>query len=146
MLDYFIFLLSIKYYREFRTCFQSHFVKKNHIKMGDELKLPADQLPPGTTPPLWVDVPEGNSQRDVLEKISQLPEIRGLSTTVIYGYSDERDEGAAKFCQKKEWNYRRVDDMAGSEDECVIVLDLLHTESISRPRNLLVVVTSGGHK
>ena len=52
--------------------------------MDDEEKLSADQLPPGTTPPLWVDVPEGNSQRDVLEKISQLPEMRGLSTTVIY--------------------------------------------------------------
>ena len=112
--------------------------------MDDEQKLPADQLPPGTTPPLWVDVPEGNSQRDILEKISQLPEIRGLSTTVIYW--DDKDEGAEEFCQEKEWNYRWVDDMAGSEDECVIVLDCLTTESISRPHNLLVVVTTAGHK
>ena len=111
--------------------------------MDDEEKLAADQLPPGTTPPLWVDVPEGNSQRDVLEKISQLPEIRGLSTTVIYY---DEDEGAAEFCQEKEWNYRRLDDMAGSEDQCVIVIDSLDTEAISRPHNLLVVVTTAGHE
>ena len=74
----------MKYYREFRTCFVSHFWSTGeHIPMDDEEKLAANQLPPGTTPPLWVDVPEGYSQRDILEKISQLPEIRGLSTTVI---------------------------------------------------------------
>ena len=114
--------------------------------MEDEEKLPADQLPPGTTPPLWVDVPEGNSQRDILEKISQLPEMTNLSTTVIYGGKNDKDEGAEEFCQEKEWNYRGVTDMAGSEDECVIVLDNLNTESISRPHNLLVLVTSAGHK
>ena len=106
--------------------------------MDDEKKLPADQLPPGRTPPLWVDVPEGNSQRNILEKISRLPEMTKLSTTVLY---DDKDEGAEEFCQEKEWNYRGVADMAGSEDECVIVLDNLAPESISRPHNLLVVVT-----
>ena len=112
--------------------------------MDDEQKLPADQLPPGTTPPLWVDVPRGNSQRDILEKISQLPEMRGLSTTVIYNLPADKDEGAEKFCQEKEWNYRAMGDMYGSEDECVIVLVLngLQPEAISRPHNLLVVVTT----
>ena len=114
--------------------------------MDDEEKLAADQLPPGTTPPMWVDVPGGYSQRDILEKISQLPEMRGLSTTVIYYDEDDKDEGAEEFCQEKEWNYRGTGDMAGSEDECVIVLDCLHPESISRPHNLLVVVTRAGHK
>ena len=115
--------------------------------MDDEVKLPEDQLPPGTTPPLWVDVPEGNSQRDILEQISQLPEMTNLSTTVIYDdYVDDKDEGAEEFCQEKEWNYRGVTDMAGSEDECVIVLDIPHTETISRPHNLLVMVTTAGHK
>ena len=118
--------------------------------MDDEQKLPADQLPHGTTPPLWVDVPEGNSQRDVLEKISQLPEIRGLSTTVTYFFSkdkdDGKDEGAEEFCQEKEWNYRKVIEMAGSEDQCVIVIDCLEPETISRPHNLLVVVTRAGHE
>ena len=113
--------------------------------MDDEQKLPADQLPPGTTPPLWVDVPRGISQRYILEKISQLPEMTELSTTVIYD-DDDKDEGAEEFCQEKEWNYRNLDDMAGSEDECVIVLDDLRPEAISRPHNLLVVVTTAGHK
>ena len=124
----------------------SHFVKKENITLNDEEKLPADQLPPGTTPPLWVDVPEGNSQRDVLEKISQLPEMRGLSTTVIYDEDDDKDEGAEEFCQEKKWNYRWLVEMAGSEDQCVIILDCLAPEAISRPHNLLVVVTIAGHK
>ena len=118
-------------------------MKNGYIPMDDEEILPKDQLPPGTTPPLWVDVPEGNSQRDILEKISQLPEMTNRSTTVIY---DDKDEGAEEFCQEKEWNYRGLGDMAGSVDECVIVLDCLFTETISRPHNLLVVVTTAGHK
>ena len=117
-------------------------MRTQHITMEDEEKLPEDQLPPGTTPPLWVDVPEGNSQRDILEKISQLPEMTNLSTTVIYYDDADKDEGAEEFCQEKEWNYRGTNDMIGSEDECVIVLDFLGTEAISRPHNLLVVVTT----
>ena len=108
--------------------------------MDDEVKLPADQLPPGTTPPLWVDVPEGNSQRDILEKISQLPEMTNLSTTVIY---DDKDEGAEEFCQEKEWNYRDLEDMQGCEDKCITTLNCLMPESISRPHNLLIIVTTG---
>ena len=111
--------------------------------MDDEEKLPADQLPPGTTPPLWVDVPEGNSQRDILEKISQLPEMTKLSTTVICA-KDDKDEGAEEFCQEKEWNYRDGNEMTGSEDQCVIVLNGLSIETLSRPHNLLVVVSMAG--
>ena len=75
--------------------------------MDDEEKLPENQLPPGRAPPLWVDVPEGNSQRDILEKISQLPEMTNLSTTVIYGDDDDKDEGAEEFCQEKGWSWTR---------------------------------------
>ena len=113
--------------------------------MDDEEKLAADQLPPGTTPPLWVDVPGGYSQRDILERISQLPEMRGLSTTVIHR-SAEKDEGAEKLCQAQEWSYRELDEMAGHEDEAVITMNFLSPESISRPHNLLVMVTSAGYK
>ena len=111
--------------------------------MDDEEKLAADQLPPGTTPPLWVDVPGGYSERDILEKISQLPEIRGLSTTVIY---DVKNEGAEKFCNEQEWSYRGGAEMAGHEDEAVITMNFLSPESVSRPHNLLVMVTSAGYK
>ena len=123
----------------------SHFYKENHIPMNDEEKLAADQLPPSTSPPLWVNVPKGYSQRDILEKISEFPEMKGLSTTVIYYSSKEKDEGAEDFCQENEWKYRRLDDMAGSENECVIVVNNLEPEPLSRPHNLLVVVTTAGH-
>ena len=114
--------------------------------MDDEEKLAADQLPPGTTPPLWVDVPGGYSQRDILEKISQLPEMRGLSTTVIYYVPADKDEGAEKFCQEQEWSYRGLNEIAGLEDEAVISINHMSAESISRPHNLLVMVTSAGHE
>ena len=64
-----------------------------------------------------------------------------LSTTVIYDDGD-KNKLAEEFCREKEWNYRGKVEMAGSEDECVIVLDCLFTETISRPHNLLVLVTT----
>ena len=107
------------------------------------MKLPADQLPPGTTP-LWYDAPKGYPQRAILEKISESEEISGLSVTVIY--RKDRDVASAEFCQEKEWNYRDYVEMQGCEDECVIVMDCLNTEAISRPHNLLVVVTISGEE
>ena len=123
-------------------CFVSHFVKKEHIPIDDELMIPDDQLPPGTTPPLWVDVPEGyGSQRFILEKLSQLPEMKGLYTTVISKY---REDKAEVFCRENKWIYTNLASIAGSEDQCVIVVDDLQPETISRPHNLLVVVTTSG--
>ena len=104
-------------------------------------ELPADQLPPGTTP-LWYEAPKGYPKRAILEKISETDEISGLSVTVIFFKTKDRDEGAAEFCQEKGWNYRDLEDMQGCEDECIIVMDRLQRETISRPHNLLVVVTT----
>merc|ERR1711953_123983 len=73
----------------------SHYGKDETIPMDDEEKLPADQLPPGTTP-LWYDAPKGYPQRAILEKISESEEISGLSVTVIYYKLEDRDEGAAE--------------------------------------------------
>ena len=111
------------------------------IPTEDEEKLPADQLPPGTTP-LWYDAPKGYPKRAILEKISESEEISGLSVTVIHPRPIDRDEGAAEFCQEKGWNYRDWEDMQGCEDECIIAMNCLQPESISRPHNLLVVVTT----
>ena len=61
---------------------------------------------------------------------------------MIYHEPEDRDEGAAEFCQEKGWNYRYWLDMVGCEDECIIAMDCMDTESISRPQNLLVVVTT----
>ena len=109
--------------------------------MDDEEKLPADQLPPGTTP-LWYDAPKGYPQRAILEKISESEEISGLSVTVIYWKTKNRDEGSAEFCREMGWKYKEWQDMQGCEDECIIAMNSLQPETISRPHNLLVLVTT----
>ena len=80
------------------------------------------------------------SQREILEKISELEEIAGLSVTVLY--SGSKDSSAEQYCDKIKWKYRDWFDMTGCEDEAVIVFDCLGPESISRPHKLLVMVTT----
>ena len=110
--------------------------------MNDDQKLEADQLPSGFVP-LWFDIKKKGemSQREILEKISELEEIAGLSVTVLY---EDEDSSAKQFCDEIKWKYRDREDMRGCEDDAVIVFDYLSTESISRPHKLLVVVTSAG--
>ena len=110
--------------------------------MNDDQKLEADQLPSGFVP-LWFDIKKKGemSQREILEKISELEEIAGLSVTVLY---NDEDSSAKQFCDERNWKYRHYVDIRGCEDEAVIVLDCLAPESISRPHKLLVVVTSAG--
>ena len=57
--------------------------------MYHDQKLEADQLPSGFVP-LWFDIKKKGemSQREILEKISEVEEIAGLIVTVIY-YDDE---------------------------------------------------------
>ena len=131
----------IIHYRQILNLINSHYAKETTIPTDDEVKLPADQLPPGTTP-LWYDAPKGYPKRAILEKISESEEISGLSVTVIYRQPEDRDEGAAEFCQEKGWNYRDWVDMVGCEDDCIIDMNCLYSETISRPHNLLVVVTT----
>ena len=109
--------------------------------MNDDQKLEADQLPSGFVP-LWFDIKKKGemSQREILEKISELEEIAGLSVTVLY--SGKKDSSAKQFCYDMKWRYRDWVDMRGCEDEAVIVLDILTPESISRPHKLLVMVTT----
>ena len=111
--------------------------------MNDDQKLEADQLPSGFVP-LWFDIKKKGemSQREILEKISELEEIAGLSVTVLCDKDDNEDSSAKQFCGEKKWKYRYFGAMRGCEDEAVIVLDCLYPESISRPHKLLVVVTT----
>ena len=108
--------------------------------MNDDQKLEADQLPSGFVP-LWFDIKKKGemSQREILEKISELEEIAGLSVTVLYDCM--KDSRAKQFCDDMKWKYRDWRNMTGCEDEAVIVLDCLYPESISRPHKLLVMVT-----
>ena len=112
--------------------------------MNDDQKLETDQLPSGFVP-LWFDIKKKGemSQREILEKISELEEIAGLSVTALYHFGNE-DSSAKQFCDEIQWKYRDYPDMTACEDEAVIVLDALTTESISRPHKLLVIVTSAG--
>ena len=112
--------------------------------MNDDQKLEADQLPSGFVP-LWFDIKKKGemSQREILEKISELEEIAGLSVTVLYW---NEDSSAKQFCDEIKWKYRDWAVMAGCEDEAVIVLDCLAPEEISRPIKLLVMVTTADHR
>ena len=113
--------------------------------MNDDQKLEEDYLPSGFVP-LWFDIKKKGemSQREILEKISELEEIAGLSVTVLYYRFSNKDSSAKQFCDEIKWKYRDYDDMTGCEDDAVIVLDCLTPESISRPHKLLVVVTTAG--
>ena len=103
--------------------------------MNDDQKLEADQLPSGFVP-LWFDIKKKGemSQREILEKISELEEIAGLSVTVLYFINE--DSSAKQFCDEIKWKYRDWWDMTGCEDEAVIVFDYLFHESTSRPHKL----------
>ena len=109
--------------------------------MTDDQMLDEDQLPSGFVP-LWFDIKKKGemSQREILEKISELEEIAGLSVTVLYSYVEAED--SKQFCEEIKWKYRASRTMTGCEDEAVIVLDCLSPESMSRPHKLLVVVTT----
>ena len=69
--------------------------------------------------------------------------ISSRSVTVVYDarYVEE-DTGAAKFCQQKNWDYRDWYQIFGCEDEVIIAIDCLTPETVTRPHNLLVIVTT----
>ena len=112
--------------------------------MEDDVPLKAEELPGGFTP-LWLDVPQDTTHLEILTRLSQLTEIGNKSVTVLYR-SAEKDEAAEQECERLNWNYRDFGQMYGCEDEVIIVIDALYPESISRPHNLLVLVTTAGHK
>ena len=110
--------------------------------MEDDVPLEAEELPGGFTP-LWLDVPQDTTHLEILTRLSQLTEIGNKSVTVLC-WSDERDEVAEQKCERLNWNYRDYTQMYGCEDEVIIAIDALYPETISRPHNLLVVVTTAG--
>ena len=73
--------------------------------MNDDQKLEADQLPSGFVP-LWFDIKKKGemSQREILEKISELEEIAGLSVTVLYDDRYNEDSSAKQFCDEIKWS------------------------------------------
>ena len=63
--------------------------------------------------------------------------------TVLHWF-DKEDTEAAEYCQQKNWDYRDWGQMTGCEDEVIIAIDCLAPEIITRPHNLLVMVTTPG--
>ena len=143
------FYISYKLHcRRLFTCMWSHIPwwKNEGIKMEDDVPLEAEELPGGFTP-LWLDVPQDTTHLEILTRLSQLEEIGNKSVTVLYDDRYvERDRAAADYCEEMNWSYRDYSQMYGCEDEVIIAIDALYPESISRPHNLLVVVTTAGHK
>ena len=122
------------------------FWKKKYIKMDDDVPLKAEELPGGFTP-LWLDVPQATTHLEILTRLSQLTEIGNKSVTVLYDDRFvERDGAAEQECERLNWKYRDADQMYGCEDEVIIAIDALGPETISRPHNLLVLVTTAGHR
>ena len=72
-----------------------------------------------------------------------------LSVAVIHGWGNFSEEVRVWcHCQGQGWRYVEDDWMAGSEDQCVVLLDDRdsgYLETISRGRNLLVGVTNRGN-
>ena len=116
--------------------------KNEGIKMEDDVPLEAEELPGGFTP-LWLDVPQDTTHLEILTRLSQLTEIANKSVTVLY-WTGERDRAAADYCQEMNWSFRDWAQMTGCEDEVIIAIDALVPEAISRPHNLLVLVTTAG--
>ena len=139
LFNHFVFLIYHTY-RQFSTWFISHYWKNYYISMDDDVPLEADQLPPGSVP-LWVHVPYYTFHLDIVRAMSKLQEISGHSVTVLYWYGKE-DTSAATHCEDLGWRYLNYTQMTGCEDEVIIVIDCLYPEAISRPHNLLVLVTT----
>ena len=142
------FYISYKlHYRRLNTYMMSHIPlwKKWTIKMEDDVPLEAEELPGGFSP-LWLYVPKDTTHLEILTRLSQLTEIGNKSVTVMYYRPSDRDRAAEEYCEQHNLKYIETDQMVGCEDEVIIAIDALWPETISRPHNLLVVVTTAGHK
>ena len=107
--------------------------------MEDDVPVEEDELPQGSTP-IWIDVPRETTHLEILQNIEKITSSR--SVTVLYPRKEDIE--AVKYCQQKNWDYRYYGQMYGCEDEVIIAIDRLMPETITRPHNLLVMVTTPG--
>ena len=56
----------------------------------------------------------------------------------------EPSEEVRGWCEGRGWRYVRNASMHGSEDDCIVTMDRVMPETISRARKLLVVVETRG--
>ena len=94
--------------------------------------------------PIWVERSREVSDEEVLEFVNEnyVDDEAKQSFTVIHDYDYPTPE-AEKWCSEHQWRYLKWSEIYGSEDQGVILLDvMLFPEQISRGRNLLVIVTT----
>ena len=104
--------------------------------MEDEVPVEDEALPNGSTP-IWIDVPCINNHLQILMEMKKLTSSR--SVTVLY---DRINPRLKYFCREEKWDYREWKKITGCEDEVIIAIDIVQPETISRPHNLLVMVTT----
>ena len=137
-----LFFLIDKQNRQFYTWLVTHYHQKWFISLEDDDPVEEDELPQGSTP-IWIDLPSETSHLKIIQKLEKIT----LSRSVTVLYDDryvEEDTEAAKYCGQKNWDYRDYGHMFGCEDEVIIAIDCLEPETITRPHNLLVMVTTPG--
>ena len=99
----------------------------------------ATLLPRGRLP-LWIQRSGEESDVAILQLVKK-NYIQAETVTVLHGKNRPNEEARA-WCEGQGWGYVDEAMIYGSEDQCVVLLGAeLHTETVSRGRNLLVVVT-----
>ena len=111
---------------------------------GTELDKKAEHLPPGRLP-IRLKRSWKVTDAKVLECIKEnYVAESNLSVTVLCDTRKPSAEAEA-WCGDNGWRYLEGTKFFGSEDQCVVLVDLpLQTEYISRARNLLVIVNTIG--
>ena len=106
--------------------------------MANDQELPDEELPPGQAP-IWIKPPKGVTHVEMLERVK---EITGTEyTDLMVLYSDDGEDAAGAWCNKRGWKYHNEEDITGCEAKCVVILNCpLLPEYITRGINLLIIV------
>ena len=114
----------------------SHHNKGKHLTMAADQELADDQLPAGHTP-VWIEPPRGATEVQMLERVETMA---GQYQDVMVLQRDV-DERAAAWCKERGWQYHQANHIYGCEAQCVVLIDcLLRTESLTRARNMLIII------
>lgn len=104
----------------------------------------APYLPKGPLP-IWIEKTKDVTDMEVLTKLAAAFVAKDMRVTVLY--NKDSDQDVAKWCASKNWQYESYSTLWGSDNQCVVLLDVPVThESVTRARNILVVVSTAPPK
>ena len=107
-------------------------------------ELNSDNLPEGRTS-VWLQKAEVISDVEILERIKSNHVRMSETVTVLFHGEDGPNDVTKEWCDRNSWSYLDNHQMAGCEDQCVVLMDCpVLLENISRARNGLVIVTTRG--